>query len=265
MKTPPIFVISLARAADRRADIVRRLEADGLRYEIVDAVDGQQINRADYADRLEQYHRKEGSCFRCIYQKKRAGQPLSMGEIGCYLSHYNLWQRIAGEEIPMAIILEDDAVWNADFAAVVSAAAATEWQWDLIKLFGSGGKKVHRTLQQLHSCKLVQFTGQTWCTAAYMISLSGAKKLLRHCYYMHSGIDEVWRDDWNWGGYAYNIQPYPVGVADVPSEIGKEGRKVSEEKRKIPFRIKVQRLFRVKFHHWIMKRLYRWFRRPKKK
>ena len=58
---PPIFVISLARATERRADITRRLDAEGLQYEIVDAVDGRELNRADYADRLEQYDSKEGS------------------------------------------------------------------------------------------------------------------------------------------------------------------------------------------------------------
>ena len=41
---PPIFVISLARAVERRADMIRRLDALNIRYEIVDAVDGADLD-----------------------------------------------------------------------------------------------------------------------------------------------------------------------------------------------------------------------------
>jgi glycosyl transferase family 25 len=37
------------------------------------------------------------------------------GEIGCYLSHYKILQRIVRENIPRACILEDDAVLEPDF------------------------------------------------------------------------------------------------------------------------------------------------------
>ena len=39
----PIFVISLVRAADRRADIRARLDAAGFQYTIVDAVEGKKF------------------------------------------------------------------------------------------------------------------------------------------------------------------------------------------------------------------------------
>ncbi|WP_191939643.1 glycosyltransferase family 25 protein (plasmid) [Pantoea agglomerans] len=35
---------------------------------------------------------------------------LSCGEVGCALSHINIYRRITSEDIPLALILEDDAL-----------------------------------------------------------------------------------------------------------------------------------------------------------
>ena len=40
MSFPPIYVVSLARGVARRAAMCERLDALGLGYEVVDAVDG---------------------------------------------------------------------------------------------------------------------------------------------------------------------------------------------------------------------------------
>lgn len=265
MQHTPIFVISLARASERRADISRRLQADGLQYEIVNAVDGRKINRADYADRLEQYDSQKGSSFRCANHKNRHNAPLNNGEIGCYLSHYNLWRRIADEKIPAAVILEDDAVWNSDFAAVVAEAAACDWEWDLIQLCGSKKKRICRVLQPLNRhFNLVQYGNKCGEAAAYLISLPAAKKLIKHCYLMHHAVDMVWQDYWNWNGRMYAVRPYPVfqqgGYSTIADGMPYPGR----QKAKIGFWAKL-RYFLIKHKYSAIGKFYFFWVRPKRK
>ena len=34
---------------------------------------------------------------------------MKMGEVGCLLSHFQIWNRIVSDKIPLTLILEDDA------------------------------------------------------------------------------------------------------------------------------------------------------------
>ena len=40
---------------------------------------------------------------------------LNMTALGCYLSHYRLWERMAREGVECALVLEDDIEWSGDF------------------------------------------------------------------------------------------------------------------------------------------------------
>jgi len=91
MQKVPVFVISLARAEDRRSAIRRHLESYGIEYEIIDAVDGFKLADDD-ANRL-----------------LAPGYALHRGAIGCYLSHVKVYEEIVRREIPVALVLEDDA------------------------------------------------------------------------------------------------------------------------------------------------------------
>lgn len=256
--SPPIFVISLAREEGRRADMIRRLDAADVAYEIVDGVDGAALNRAEYAGRLEQYHRREGSCFRLNHSKRRFAGRLSPGEVGCYLSHYNLWRRIADEKIPAAVILEDDAEPAADFGAVVREVAESGWKWDLIYLHRDHSEKIYRVLQNVGGDRrLVQLKITPNAAGAYMISASGAAKLLRHCWFMHHGLDVVWKDFWNWDGRVYAVCPNPVRQLCPPSAIGNVDAISAEKPRyadKPPAAILVRRVLRK----WKISAVKRW-------
>ena len=72
---PPIFVISLARATERRATI--RQELAGFDFELIDAVDGDKLPANQYQHRIQ-----------TEWWRVMRGRELSPGEIGCFLSHY---------------------------------------------------------------------------------------------------------------------------------------------------------------------------------
>ena len=99
----PIFVVSLARASDRRAAMGRHLEALGLSFEITDAVDGKALSKAEL-----------DTLMNCP-----AGVSLSPGDVGCYMSHINIYRQIVDRNIPLALVLEDDASLSPGFAPLL--------------------------------------------------------------------------------------------------------------------------------------------------
>ncbi|MDD9884190.1 MAG: glycosyltransferase family 25 protein [Gammaproteobacteria bacterium] len=188
----PVFVISLARAPERRAGIVQRLNAAGVSHELVDAVDGLTLDLNALGDRP-------------------VNPAMTQGQVGCFLSHYNLWRRIAAEQIPAAVILEDDAVWEDDFWEVAAKLPALEWQWDFINCAYPRPIKAETVLCQLSDKRrLVRGKRPSWFMISYAVSLSGAGKLLKYCGPIRAGIDEQVRQYWRYGLDFYQIDP-PMG------------------------------------------------------
>ena len=106
-----VFVINLERSADRREVIEPELQQQGLDYEFFKAVDGSKLaDPQSYAD-------EHG----CMVRVKRL---MTHGEIGCCLSHYQLWQRVVEEELPWACIMEDDLILEPHLAESLSQTQA---------------------------------------------------------------------------------------------------------------------------------------------
>jgi glycosyl transferase family 25 len=93
---PPVWVVSLERAPERRSFVVQSFADTGLVYEIVDAVDGTTLS----SDELRSYSRA-----RSLFE---VGRGLMEGEVGCALSHLRLLQRMLDEGLPEVLIVEDD-------------------------------------------------------------------------------------------------------------------------------------------------------------
>ena len=205
---PPVYAISLARAQERRANIKRRLDALGVAYEIVDAVDGAALDLSQYAHRL-----KQNKC------RARHGYELTRNEIGCFLSHYNLWRRVADGDDECALIVEDDAVWDDDFADVICAIAQCEWHWEVVNL-GMARHKINRTLCELPGGrKLVRCRRQVSTTTAYLISRSGADKLLEYCEEIRAPVDSMYLEYWKNGVAYYCVKPVPARQSGEESVI----------------------------------------------
>ena len=195
----PVFAISLARATDRRASISRHLDATGVPYEIIDAVDGSALDLTELSDRLSPEK------FRIKY-----GRKFSPGEIGCYLSHYNLWRRIVEQGIDCAIVLEDDAVLDEDFFEVTSRLINLDWQWGLV-LLSSHDRKFDRVLCEVcNGRRLVRHKRRAWGAAAYVIRRSAAEKLLTYCHEIRAGIDALYSEYWKNDVAVYLVTPAPA-------------------------------------------------------
>src|SRR5579862_5964890 len=92
-----IFIISLARSRERRRRMVEQIEAVGFdNVVLVDAVDGRQLD----VDGLIRSGR--------LVRNSWTGRHLNAGEIGCLLSHVEVWRRMRDEGLSTALVMEDD-------------------------------------------------------------------------------------------------------------------------------------------------------------
>ncbi len=107
------------------------------------------------------------------------------GATACMMSHRNVWQRIVDEKIPVALVLEDDAV-VADFDSGMLDIDLERLELDLLRIALTQYER-HFALGHLrdrHKSAVGRKTyhpvsGKEYGTAAYLVSLEGAVKLLK--------------------------------------------------------------------------------------
>jgi glycosyl transferase, family 25 len=90
-----IFVINLARRADRMAAMAAQLDRLGLSFERFDAIDAKTVDPAELG---------------APFAAHGAMADLTPGDKACTTSHMHLWRRIADGPDNHAVILEDDVL-----------------------------------------------------------------------------------------------------------------------------------------------------------
>jgi len=160
MKT---YVINMATSVDRRA--FQRLQFDrlGLNFEIFEAVTPVDIADQDLILLAESWERV-----------------MSKGEVACFLSHRELWRKVANADAP-ALILEDDAMLSEHTPLVLSELADIE-NVDRVNLEVRIKRKiVDKRARELGSNhRLLGLYLDRSGAAGYVIWPSGARKLLAY-------------------------------------------------------------------------------------
>lgn len=99
-----VFLINLDKDVDRLQAADAQLRCLNIAYERISAVYGKDLSKDEQKAALNKFR------WWCAI-----GRPIALGEIGCALSHYRLYQRMIDENIPYACILEDDVVLKSEF------------------------------------------------------------------------------------------------------------------------------------------------------
>ena len=99
-----VFVVSLENAVDRRSEIEAGLKHFNIEYEIFPAALGKEVDRRDPKIFNEETYTIRNNLFSKVLMKGK----LNNGELGCALSHLKLYQKIVRDNLPGAIVLEDD-------------------------------------------------------------------------------------------------------------------------------------------------------------
>lgn len=173
MNSTPIFIINMDSSQQRWHSMEQQLARLQLTGTRVSAVVGKNLSDAevdnlyDDARNIAQHHR-----------------PLSTGEIGCYASHRKIWQMMIEQNIPYAVILEDDVKIEANFNSVLESLPKLT-QWDLIKLSDNRANTPANSKQLTSELRVVSYNRVPNCANGYVLSLAGVKKLL--------GLNKVFR------------------------------------------------------------------------
>ncbi len=163
----PIFIISLADAENRRKPLLDQLTEQGLDWEVFHAIDAQN----GVPDQYEPLINREKSY-------KRMRRAMTEGEYGCALSHRAVYEKIIDDDLPGAIILEDDAILHSqfgDFIRTDDLTYADMFIFDYLRVSVSRWQKRISVFDiELHKV-LARPTRAT----GYSLSKQGAKKMLK--------------------------------------------------------------------------------------
>lgn len=171
----PIFIINLKKDTEKKEHMQKLCKKYSLECQFIDAVYGKDLSEKEKDE---------------VYDKNRAlkerGRELTPGEIGCALSHMNVYKKMKEENIEKALILEDDITFNESLIDVLNSANDFPKDWECMllnyywmvpyeKLYCFSfweKKKIGKHF------KSMRFIALMHSTAGYMISYSGALKLM---------------------------------------------------------------------------------------
>lgn len=124
-----IYVINLPQSTSRRQTIEANLQQLGLDYEIFSAVDGRNLT-------LEQQAIVKTEDQVCLPmaggRQLMVEDKLSPPEIGCALSHLQVYQRILDSCEDYACVLEDDIFLTPKFLEAIEGVNQLPEDWDLV-------------------------------------------------------------------------------------------------------------------------------------
>ncbi len=212
----PVFVINLPQELERRRHMEAELARVGLTAEFVPGVDGSRLREEDW-----RRYDKETSLQ--VY-----GVDMLAGEIGCYLSHYRLLQRMLDENLDVALILEDDVRFEDDFPDVLAALMQAPRDWLLVRLSTSrrtsadwAANRGRAVAQLTPRYRLLRLGTHVLGAGAYLVTRAGAQRLVDYGCKIVMPIDHTMDRYWENGIKPYVVSPFPVQQRqDLPSSIG---------------------------------------------
>ena len=205
----PVYVINLPRAGTRRKFALGQLEDIGATPVMVDAVDGREL-------KLEQL--VEDGFYNPDEADEAFSRQLSLPEIGCSMSHYNIYKKIVERDDSVSLVLEDDALLLPGFTEKLQLAYQELPQgWGLLNL-NCPCERYERIGQSI-----VKYDGVgslPVASSAYLISRLGAELMLDNTLPLRYPADSLMGRGLRWGVETYGVVPAITSINNVfPTQI----------------------------------------------
>ncbi len=154
----PTYIISLHKDILRRNKLKYKLRCSGI-------INVNFFNAINGLTDLHNHHFKIADNY-----------TINVGEIGCFLSHYSLWNKIIENNLTNMLILEDDVVFNKTFNHYINRILSEIdiSNFDIIFL---GSIKINKSIPEKFNDFLNYYT-QSNNAHAYILTHKGALKLL---------------------------------------------------------------------------------------
>ncbi|MCY0092980.1 O-antigen ligase family protein [Hoeflea ulvae] len=219
-QTLPVFVINLARSADRMAEVRASAPDAGVTLIRVDAVDGRTVPAGDWVDvDVPEFHRQNG-------------RKLLPGEYGCYRSHILALETFCETGEPYGVIIEDDVLLDARFPGRVRSIIEAYPELDVVKLVN------HRAVGFIHHVSTAEGDdlgrtafGPQGSAAAYLVSRDAAQRLVVALRTMQLPRDVALERYWSSG---INLLTVQSNVLEFSSFRSQTNISVDHENTKFP-------------------------------
>lgn len=173
-----VHVINLAAATGRLAHMTRVLGEAGIAFERFDAIDPVRA--------------LAHPCLASLPPMAERGW--TPAEIGCLLSHYEVWHLVAAGDAPFAAVLEDDLLVAPALASLLGGRLAIPRDADLVKLETTG---VEVSLSRLARCRATggirfhRLRSLHHGTGAYLLSRRAAGVLIGRIAAFDAPVDDA--------------------------------------------------------------------------
>lgn len=180
-----LFVINLKSSVQRKKIMESQLNKLVIPYEIFEAVKGSELSEEE----ISKYYNPD-------YFKNRPDY-FTPGAAGCSISHYLLYKKIVAEKIDVAVILEDDMIFDKSFAECIEKLSGEIRSDEVILLFYQSyfniPLAVSTVLPVTNKFNLYQLIASVYLrsTGGYMIKYETAKSLTENLMPFSS-----FPDDW---------------------------------------------------------------------
>jgi len=184
--TIPAFCINMERRKDRWIDFSSQTGVQKLqKMKRFNAIDGGKLDimNDDRLPLMTKYNIK--------YKTRRSHEELStQGGVGCALSHIAVWEWMIENEVPVILVMEDDAKIENDFVGRMnrviqkSPLLQDTAKWDILVMTGTrnGVKSIE---SEKTVCSMDAFIG----LQCYVITLECARMFVKEAYTIHLHID----------------------------------------------------------------------------
>lgn len=204
-KRMKIYVINLPSSVDRRENIRKQLDQQNVSYEIFQAVDG----RGNPHPLFERYNDRR----RKRYKRHR----LSNTELGCYASHYLLWEWCVQSGEPV-IVMEDDVIISPQFAAAADHIKRLIESYGWIRL-GATSNEPFRSIARYDEYTVVRYLKGPSGAQCYALHPKAAAVFLEYSREWFVPVDDFMDKFWLHKIDCFGMIPYPVQGGEGNSTI----------------------------------------------
>lgn len=176
------YLINLDKDTQRLTFFKNNFDRLGIPFERVSAVDGRVFSEADYQAFMQTRPRN---------YNRESGKTWLRGQMGCFLSHYNVWKKIAEGRENFCAVFEDDIHTSDDLKHVLQSDIWIPPNTDVIRLETSTNRIRLSSQPTLTFRKrnLYKVKSTSWCAGAYIISRKAAQRLVALSEKYHEPAD----------------------------------------------------------------------------
>ncbi|MEO0380558.1 MAG: glycosyltransferase family 25 protein [Pseudomonadota bacterium] len=202
----PIYVINLDGSDARLRSAEAQITQAGLRFTRFSAVDG----RGKALSAFPEYDPQQ--------TWRKFGRDMTSGEVGCYLSHLSVAQRLLDSDAAAALVLEDDFAAKAGAWDQVALTLKTLQRscdgWELVNL-GRAPTSLRRPITPpLYRAPYFPVT-----TTALLWSRDGARRFVQQAARPSGPVDHILRRLMCESGQGFALDPAPFETIQADSDI----------------------------------------------